>query len=339
VPVITVILQPIRQDARIMAYSHDERRVCNAGPSRQGWVSEDGCEEITDASAYAPAAQDRGKGLIDDRLVGMVDCMPPFPESAFRLMRLTADINCQPKALVQAIACDPVMTMNILKLVNSAYFSLSRHVSSVQHALIYLGMNTVKNLAISVATMDNLPRWALGSFTSSGFLLHSVLTGRLAQRLAGHFGQAGDNSEAFVAGLLHDFGKAVFAHAEPVRYAAVLKQAAAGGMALHVVEREAFGFDHAGVGAKLADQWQLPARLVQGIAGHHADAPAGDSLNDFVMAANILANGLLPGISGNTVVAMPGSLCARLGMDLAALQCCLDDLETEVEQTRVLLST
>ena len=278
------------------------------------------------------------EGLLDDRLVGMVERMPPFPESAFRLMRLTADINCQPKDLVQAIGNDPVMTMNILKLVNSAYFSLSRHVSSVQQALIYLGMNTVKNLAISVATMDNLPRWMLGSFTSNGFLLHSVLTGRLAQRLAGHLGHAGDNSEAFVAGLLHDFGKAVFAHAEPAKYAAVLKRAASEDVALYAVERETFGFDHAEAGAMLADRWQLPERLVQVIAGHHADGPGADPLTGYVMAANTLCKCLVPDCSGNTAVAMPDSLGEWLGMDLPALQSCLDGLEAEVLQTRVLLS-
>ncbi len=318
------------------ALSHGGRGVFNAGSIHHGYAL--GREEKADASACAPAAQDRGEDLIDDRLAGMVECMPPFPESAFRLMRLTSDINCSPKDLVQAIGYDPAMTMNILKLVNSAYFSLSRHVSSVQHALIYLGMNTVKNLAISVATMDNLPRWALGSFTSNGFLLHSVLTGRLAQRLAGHFSHAGDNSEAFVAGLLHDFGKAVFAHAEPTKYAAVLKRAASEGVALHAVEREVFGFDHAEAGAMLADRWQLPERLVGIIAGHHADDPGADPLTGYVMAANALSKSLVPGCSGNTAVAMPDFLAERLGMDLPALQSCLDGLEAEVLQTRVLLS-
>lgn len=285
-----------------------------------------------------PAAAHMTEAVNDDRLLAMVDRMPPFPESAFRLMRLTADINCPPKDLVQAIGSDPVMTMNILKLVNSAYFSLSRHVSSVEHALIYLGMNTVKNLAISVATMDNLPRWMLGSFTSSGFLLHSVLTGRLAQRLAGPLGHDGDNSEAFVAGLLHDFGKAVFAHAVPQPYAAVLKTAAAGDAALHAVEREAFGFDHAAAGAMLADRWQLPEHLVRIIAAHHAEGPGHDPLTTSVMAANLLSKYLVPGSSGNAAVAMPEALAERLGMDLPALHACLDGLEAEVLQTRALLS-
>lgn len=278
------------------------------------------------------------QAVIDDRLLSMVERMPPFPESAFRLIRLTADINCPPKELVQAIGSDPVMTMNILKLVNSAYFSLSRHVSSVEHALIYLGMNTIKNLAISVATMDNLPRWMLGPFTSSGFLLHSVLTGRLAQRLAGQLGYDGDSSEAFVAGLLHDFGKAVFAHAAPQQYASVLKTAAAGDVALHAAEREVFGFDHAEAGAMLADRWQLPEHLVGIIAVHHAEDPGHDPLTAYVMAANALSKSLAPGSSGNTVATMPDALAEQLGMDLPALHACLDGLEAEVLQTRALLS-
>ena len=88
----------------------------------------------------------------------MVESMPAFPESVHQVMALTSDINCSPKDLVKVIESDPVMTMKLLKLVNSAYFALSRNIASIQHALVYLGLNTVKNLAISIATVDALPR-------------------------------------------------------------------------------------------------------------------------------------------------------------------------------------
>jgi len=95
------------------------------------------------------------------RLLAMVESMPAFPESVHQIMSMTADINCSPKDLVKVIERDPIMTMKILKLVNSAFFSLSRNVASVQHALVYLGLNTVKNLAISIATVDALPRQSI----------------------------------------------------------------------------------------------------------------------------------------------------------------------------------
>ena len=277
--------------------------------------------------------------MIDDKLVSMVERMPPFPESAHRLIQMTSDIDCQPKDLIETVGRDPVMTMKILKLVNSAYFALARHVSTLEHALVYLGMNTVKNLAISVATMSGLPTWNLQGFTTKGFLLHSVLTGRLAQLLTKRFGQGVDSSEAFVAGLLHDFGKAVFAHAVPDEYTSVLRLAAAESMALDAAERQAFGFDHAEAGAKLADHWHLPDKLVLAIARHHADQVDDDMMIGLVMAANGLANRLVPGCSGNPVGAvLPASLVARFGMDIEKLVAELGDLESEVDKTRALLA-
>lgn len=277
--------------------------------------------------------------MIDQKLVSMVEHMPPFPESAHRLIQMTSDIDCQPKDLIQAVGRDPVMTMKILKLVNSAYFALARHVSTLEHALVYLGMNTVKNLAISVATMSGLPTWNLQGFTTKGFLLHSVLTGRLAQLLTKRFGQGVDSSEAFVAGLLHDFGKAVFAHAASDEYTSVLYMAASESTALHAVEQRTFGFDHAQAGAMLADHWQLPDKLVHAIARHHSDREDIDMMISLVMVANALANRLVPGCSGNPVgTAIPAQLADRLGMDIEKLATDLGDLESEVDKTRALLA-
>ena len=117
------------------------------------------------------------------RLSAMVESMPAFPESVHQVMSMTADINCSPKDLVKVIESDPIMTMKILKLVNSAFFALSRNVASVQHALVYLGLNTVKNLAISIATVDSLPRQSIPELPMAAFLTHSLATASMAQHL------------------------------------------------------------------------------------------------------------------------------------------------------------
>jgi len=70
---------------------------------------------------------------------------------------MTADINCSPKALVKAIERDPFMSTKILEVVNATFFSMPKHVVSVQDASVRLGLNTVKNLAISLAAVDSVP--------------------------------------------------------------------------------------------------------------------------------------------------------------------------------------
>ena len=87
-----------------------------------------------------------------------VEKMPAFPKSVQKLLELTRDINCQPKQLVSVIETDPVMTVKILKVLNSAYYSLPNKITSVNRSVVYLGINTIKNLALSIAAIGVLPK-------------------------------------------------------------------------------------------------------------------------------------------------------------------------------------
>ena len=259
----------------------------------------------------------------------MVESMPAFPESVHQVMALTSDINCSPKDLVKVIESDPVMTMKLLKLVNSAYFALSRNIASIQHALVYLGLNTVKNLAISIATVDALPRNSIPELPMSDFLTHSLATASVAQYLAREKMQLRDVSDHFVAGLLHDFGKAVLVQYEPRTYADILNNAAERQIPLAEVEREAIGLTNAEVGAMLAESWQLPEALVECIRGHvdcHADS---SDMIISVAAANHVVKFMQLGHSGNPVGdEFPDFMEQRLGcnvQDVAAQMAGLPD--------------
>ena len=174
-------------------------------------------------------------------LSAMVEQMPPFPKSIHQVMGMTSDINCAPKDLVGVIERDPVLTMKILKMVNSAFFALSREVASVQHALVYLGMNTIKNLAVAIATVDALPRNSIPELPMSAFLTYSLGTAAIAQRLARENLHLRDASDHFVAGLLHDFGKAVLVQFESATYVRVVQKAHRDQRELAEVEEEEKG--------------------------------------------------------------------------------------------------
>ena len=276
---------------------------------------------------------DGGQEQFRRELMAMVEAMPAFPESVHRIMSMASDMNCSPKDLVSVIESDPVMTMKILKMVNSAFFSLSRHVASVQHALVYLGLNTIKNLAISIATVDALPASSLDALSMRDFLAHSLATASVAQRLARSQLHLRDGSDHFVGGLLHDFGKAVFIRFEPTTYAQVLRQARERGVALSVVEAEHFGVSNSEAGALLAESWQLPESLVEGIRGYeslHADA---SDLAVTIAAANHLVKVMAIGDGGNPDVGtFSPLLAARLGADAPTLLAGLQDLPDEVAQ-------
>lgn len=259
------------------------------------------------------------------QLTTMVESMPAFPESVHQVMALTSDMNCLPKDLVRVIGRDPVMTMKILKLVNSAFFALSRHVSSVQHALVYLGMNTIKNLAVSIATINALPRQSIPELPMSDFLTHSLATASVAQHLGRQHLGIRDASDHFVGGLLHDFGKAVFIQFEPRTYAQVLREAAERGLPLNEVEEAHFGVSSAEVGAMLAENWQLPEILVDCIREHGQITEASSDLSLTVGAASIVVKTMQLGSNGDELP------CDFNDAMRARLKCSVDDVIAEHE--------
>ncbi len=270
---------------------------------------------------------------IHQRVSAMVESMPPFPQSVLRLMEMTKDFNCSPKDLVEVIECDPVMTMKILKLVNSAFFSLSRDVVSIQHALVYLGMNTVKNLAISIATIDALPHKTISELPMEKFLTHSLGTAFVAQRLAKDCLHIKDVSDYFIAGLLHGFGKMVFIQLEPASYASVLQQTKDKNCSLVQMEVIHIGISYAEVGAMLAQSWQLPTSLVDCIRTHvDCDADSSDMAIS-VAAASMVATVMQLGINGEVVMdEFPECIQQRLGCDLKMIIEQMQNLPDEVSK-------
>ena len=121
---------------------------------------------------------------VSQELLEMCERMPAFPASVQKVIALTSDINSSPKDLVKVIDHDPVLTMKILKVANSAYFGLSRKIVSINHAVVYLGLNTVKHVALAIAAIGSLPRENNADFDMDDFLLHSLTTAVLTRSLA-----------------------------------------------------------------------------------------------------------------------------------------------------------
>ncbi len=205
-----------------------------------------------------------------DELVKMVDEVPAFPASVHKILDITSNTDCSPKELVAIIEHDPILTIKVLKLVNSAYFGLSREVTSVNHAVVYVGINTIKNVAISVATAGVLPDKNKAGLDMDAFWLHSLSVGVIGRLLAKkHAVPQTQQANYFVAGLLHDIGKVLFAHFKPNDYKPVLDTKARVPAPLFKIERKMLDVTHSQLGGMLAEKWQLPPDLIKAIRNHH----------------------------------------------------------------------
>lgn len=266
----------------------------------------------------------------NEKLIVLVEKMPAFPKSVQQVMQLTSDINASAKDIVRVIECDPVMTVKILKAINSSFYGLPQKITSVQKAVVHIGMNTIKNIALGVAAMGMLNANNKANFNTSNFLLHSLTTAAISKMLAERIGlSSAQCSDCFVAGLLHDFGKVVFAEFIADEFKLALEKSKEQHLSLHQTELEFIGLNHSQAGRILAEKWELPDSMCDAIAHHHDLDSSQNVLRDCVFAANQVSKQMQFGDAGNPLVeAFPEFIVTRFGLTLPAMCDTLEDLES-----------
>jgi putative nucleotidyltransferase with HDIG domain len=272
---------------------------------------------------------------LSQKLAAAVDGMPAFPKSVQKILELTRDVNCTPKDLVQVIDKDPVVTVKILKVVNSAYYSLPKQITSINHAVVYLGFNTIKNLALGIAAIGMLPKSNAAGFDVQQYLLHSLATAGIAKQLATALDDA-DPMDCFIAGLLHDFGKVVFAQFMPEEFRQALEISQRDGTSLHQALRQIIGVDHAVVGAMLVEKWRFAPRLIETIQNQHGSDLKDTDMIACVFAANQISKKMNFGFGGNTCIEeLSPAMAKRLGGNLDQVIARLGDLAALFEEAKV----
>lgn len=275
--------------------------------------------------------------VLNSKLAAAVEKMPAFPKSVQRILELSRDINCSPKDLVTVIEKDPVMTMKLLRVLNSAYYSFPKQITSVNQSVVYLGLNTVKNMALSFAALGVLPQNNAAGFDIHRYLLHSLTTASLARLLCHKFKVAGaDPTDCYIAGLLHDFGKVVFAQFMAEEFKLAMQKSIDEQISLRQAEQEVIGSDHSVVGAMLVEKWQFPSDISMLIREHHVQSANVGGVAACLFVANQISKQLGFGAAGYAAVdALPPQLEALFGGDLAQVIESLGDISRLVDEAQV----
>jgi len=269
------------------------------------------------------------------KLAAAVESMPAFPKSVQKILALTRDVNCSPKELVQVIDKDPVVTIKVLRVVNSAYYGLPKKITSINHAVVYLGFNSIKNLALSIAAIGMLPVDNAAGFNGQKYLMHSLATASVAKLLAVRVAAA-DPMDCFIAGLLHDFGKVVIAQFMPKKFRMALEASQWNEIPLHMALRQVVGVDHAVVGAMLVEKWRFPADLVETIRHQYNPELMDTPMVSCVYAANLVSKKMEAGLAGPAPVPeLPPVVAARLGGSITEVIDWLGDLAPVLHEARL----
>ena len=278
------------------------------------------------------------------RIKAYISRMPSLSTTVVKVLETCNDPRASANDLQRVISLDPVLTGRVLKLINSAYYSLGFPISSLTRAIVMLGLNTVKNLALSFAILENLKgKGTFGVFSSNDFWTHSLCVGVVAKLLAAHKGEGAQGLESFfVAGLLHDLGKIPLNRQFPEEYYRVWETAGQDQDTLRHSEIKLLSIDHCAVGSMIAHKWRLGSALVEALSHHHDPDKCAEDARDFVYIvalANQFTNYLNIGSAGDTVTDnhLIDRLNSKVGVDWPKLLKLGDTVVSEIEKARIFL--
>ncbi|MEE9281734.1 MAG: HDOD domain-containing protein [Myxococcota bacterium] len=191
--------------------------------------------------------------------------LPTVPAIAQRLLQLMEE-GAGLEELAEVISVDPALSAKIVRVINSSMYAMSREITAVREAVLYLGTASVTSIALSFSFVSSF-RSPNGDRELEQLWQSSLMTSLAARRLALEVGDW-DSEEAFLIGLLCDCG-ALLMHAALPEYGELVTRFYRGELDLLEAERSAFDSDHPRIGALLLEKWAFPRRYCSLIARHH----------------------------------------------------------------------
>ncbi len=237
-----------------------------------------------------------------DEIVSKVDELPSLPHIVVKVMELTEDPDSTAFDINEVINQDQNMTAQVLRMANSVYYGYSRRIATVTDAIVLVGFNAVRSIVLAASVSKILKKELKGYVLGEGELWkHSQCTAVFARMLAKKT-KYRSVELAYTAALLHDIGKLVLNSYLSDSYKEVLAIVNEEKTPFDQVEDNIFGFNHATVGGKVAEKWNLPSDLVEAISCHHHPTKAvkNPELTAIVHVANAatLQMGMGLGIDG-----------------------------------------
>lgn len=229
-------------------------------------------------------------------VVRTIGDLPPMPAVAMKVLQQLQDPNVSTSALAETIANDPAVSARVLKIANSAFYSMKRQVKTLEHALVIVGEKTLRSLVLA-ASLEVMNK-QVGLLEK--MLWEDSLGCAIGSRLVARRFKTVDPEEAFLAGLFRHLGKIVMNFSDRDRYSVMVQASYQGAGTLTDLEKVYFPYNHEVVGAAVLDKWNFSQSLIQ-CALHHSDLAI--SRDEDPERYNLIAT-----------VNVAGSLCTRLGI-------------------------
>lgn len=273
--------------------------------------------------------------LTIDDIVSKTPDLPALPAATLAVMRETDSPSASAQSVARFLSQDQALAARVLRLANSAFYGLTRQVGNINEAVVILGMRTVRNLSMVAGTYPwlarPLPGYDLGP---KQMWAHSFAVAVGAQTVAERLHHL-PADEAFTAGLLHNLGKVAISIWLEGKVVALVHLSRTRGIPFDAVERMVLGYDHAEVGAHIAQAWNLPDSLTDAIRFHHRpdEQLKPSPLTDTIHVADYLALSMGIGLGGDGLhYDVSQSALDRLHLGLEDLPRLADDFLVSYER-------
>jgi HD-like signal output (HDOD) protein len=197
-----------------------------------------------------------------ESIITRIDQLPPLPEVASKVINMVNNPDISFKQVAQEISKNQAMTANILKLCNSAFFSKGKEITSIDRAIVTLGLKEVKDIVLLVAAKPVLDKPVLGYDLGQGDLWKQGLAVATMSRDIALSKKRKDIADVvFTGGIIHNVGKVVIALFVQQAFMNILDLVQSSGITFHEAEKSVLGFNHQEVGEKILEKWNFPPVL------------------------------------------------------------------------------
>ena len=199
-----------------------------------------------------------------------------LPEVCIQVQALADSPHTTAADIGDVVGKDTALTTRLLKLVNSAYFSMPKRIDTITRAVNLIGMRELRNLTLAASAAEVFSRIPPNLIDMAAFWQHSVYCGLIARNLANRCNVL-HSERLFTAGLLHDVGRLLMLMKMPEEVGTAQVEGQHSDEDICALERRLAGFDHAQVGHALLTHWNLPENLCASVLYHHDPAAAEDA--------------------------------------------------------------
>jgi Predicted signal transduction protein len=197
--------------------------------------------------------------------------LPLIPKIIVEVTKILSTESVKNPELVKVISKDQGLVTKILSIANSPLYGIPRKVTTIDFAILILGVNEIRNIVSALSIIESFKNKTDKYLDQKEFWLHSFVVGSAAKRLTEDFGDK-NSGEAFIAGLLHDVGISVIHRYFHSNFVSILELVKSHGKSYFEAEIEVLGLTHEQIGFMLLEKWNFPISLCDAVLHHREPA-------------------------------------------------------------------